>query len=67
VVDAIPAIPGHAASGEGRLAALAGHRDRAIESYRQYLGLRTNPEPEMVAEVEQVRDELRKLEQTDTR
>jgi hypothetical protein len=29
--------------------------------------LRTNPEPEMVAEVEQVRDELRKLEQTDTR
>jgi len=52
---------------EGRLAALAGHRERAIESYRQYLGLRTNPEPEMAAEVEQVRGELRKLEQTDTR
>jgi hypothetical protein len=52
---------------EGRLAALAGHRERAIEAYRHYLLLRTNPEPEMVAEVEQVRGELRKLEQTDTR
>ncbi|MEP7325886.1 MAG: hypothetical protein ABI836_08060 [Gemmatimonadota bacterium] len=52
---------------EGRLAALAGHRDRAIESYRQYLALRTNPEPEMVAEVEQVRGELRRLAQTDSR
>lgn len=52
---------------EGRLAALAGHRERAMESYRHYLALRTNPEPEMVPEVELVRGELRKLEQTDTR
>jgi serine/threonine-protein kinase len=52
---------------EGRLAALAGHRERAIDSYRHYLALRTNPEPEIAREVEQIREELQRLEQTDTR
>lgn len=52
---------------EGRLAALAGHRERAIDAYRHYLALRTNPEPEIAREVEQIRGELQKLEQTDTR
>jgi hypothetical protein len=47
---------------EGRLAALAGENDAAIEAYRHYLTLRAAPEPPLRSEVEYVRDELEKLE-----
>jgi serine/threonine-protein kinase len=47
---------------EGRLAALAGENDAAIEAYRHYLTLRAAPEPPLKSEVEYVRDELGKLE-----
>jgi serine/threonine-protein kinase len=47
---------------EGRLAALAGESDAAIEAYRHYLTLRAAPEPPLKSEVEYVRDELGKLE-----
>jgi len=47
---------------EGRLAALAGENDAAIEAYRHYLTLRAAPEPPLRSEVEYVRDELGKLE-----
>lgn len=43
---------------EGRLAALVGHPETAIRAYRHYLSLRTDPEPEMVEEVEGVRAAL---------
>jgi serine/threonine-protein kinase len=46
---------------EGRIAAIAGDRDRAIRAYQHYLGLRSNPEPSRRADFEQVRDELAKL------
>jgi hypothetical protein len=49
---------------EGRLAALAGENDAAIEAYRHYLALRAAPEPPLRSEVEYVRDELGKLEKT---
>ena len=52
---------------EGRLAALAGEKQEAILSYRQYLSLRSNPEPAVAAEVAQVRRELARLEVGDTR
>jgi hypothetical protein len=47
---------------EGRLAALAGENDAAIEAYRHYVTLRAAPEPPLRSEVEYVRDELGKLE-----
>jgi tetratricopeptide (TPR) repeat protein len=47
---------------EGRLAALAGENDAAIEAYRRYLTLRSAPEPPLRSGVEYVRDELEKLE-----
>jgi len=47
---------------EGRLAALAGENDAAIEAYRHYLALRASPEPMLKSEAEFVRDELEKLE-----
>ena len=47
---------------EGRLAALAGENDAAIDAYRHYLTLRAAPEPPLRSEVEYVRDELEKLE-----
>lgn len=46
---------------EGRLAALVGDRDGAIRAYRHYLALRTDPDPELVPEVERVREELAAL------
>ncbi len=46
---------------EGRLAALAGDTTGAIEAYGRYLAFRSHPEPEVRAEVEQVRAELAKL------
>jgi hypothetical protein len=54
---------------EGRLAALAGENDAAIEAYRHYLALRASPEPLLKSEVDYVRDELGKLEKkaADTR
>ena len=52
---------------EGRLAALAGENDAAIDAYRHYLTLRASPEPPLKSEVEYVRDELEKLEKTNGR
>jgi serine/threonine-protein kinase len=49
---------------EGRLAALAGDRESAIEAYRHYLTLRANPAPEFKRDVENVRAELERLERT---
>ncbi len=46
---------------EGRLAALTGDRRGAIEAYRRYLALRTDPEPSLVPEVEGVRRALARL------
>jgi hypothetical protein len=46
---------------EGRLADLAGDRHGAIEAYRRYLALRTNPEPALKPQVERVRTELARL------
>lgn len=43
---------------QGRLAALNGDTAGAIIAYRHYLGLRSNPEPTVRPEVEQVRSEL---------
>jgi len=47
---------------EGRLAAKLNDRAGAIRAYRHYLALRSDPEPELRAEVEQVRAELAELE-----
>jgi tetratricopeptide (TPR) repeat protein len=47
---------------EGRLAALAGENDAAIEAYRHYLALRSSPEAILRSEADFVRDELGKLE-----
>ena len=46
---------------EGRLAAEVGDRERAIRAYNLYLNLRTDPEPELVPQVSQVRRELARL------
>ncbi len=45
----------------GRMAVLAGHRDRAVSLYTQYLTLRADPEPAMAAEVAEVRSALDRL------
>jgi serine/threonine-protein kinase len=47
---------------EARLAAKLGEREAAIRAYRHYLALRSDPEPELKAEVDRVRAELAKLE-----
>ena len=52
---------------EGRLAALAGHRERAIEAYRHYLTLRSDPEPSLRQEADRIRQELVRLQATDVR
>ena len=49
---------------EGRLAALAGDREAAMDAYRHYLTLRANPAPEFRRDVEHVRAELERLERT---
>ena len=51
----------------GRLAALAGHRERAIEAYRHYLTLRTDPDPSLRQEADRIRQELIRLQATDVR
>ena len=51
---------------EGRLAALAGQKQEAIESYRHYLSLRSAPEPKVQPEVDGVKKELAKLESART-
>jgi eukaryotic-like serine/threonine-protein kinase len=43
---------------EGRLAALTGDTAEAISAYRQYLALRSDPEPALKPGVERVREEL---------
>lgn len=43
---------------EGRLAALTGDRERAIQAYRHYLALRRDPERAVADEVDRVRSEL---------
>ena len=45
----------------GRLAALTGDTERAMAEYRYYLTVRYDPEPELEAEVEQVRRALAEL------
>ena len=47
---------------EGRLAALTGDTAGAMRAYRHYLGLRYDPEPRLVPQVEWVRRELARLE-----
>jgi tetratricopeptide (TPR) repeat protein len=47
---------------QGRLAALAGDRDLAIRSYRQYLALRRDADPALRPQVDAVRAELQRLE-----
>jgi tetratricopeptide (TPR) repeat protein len=46
---------------EGRLAARLGDREAAIRAYRHYLTLRSDPEPEFLADAEQIRNELARL------
>jgi len=46
---------------QGRLAERVGDRDAAIRAYRQYLALRSDPEPALAAQVEQVRQALARL------
>ncbi|MEO8200803.1 MAG: hypothetical protein ABI679_09810, partial [Gemmatimonadota bacterium] len=50
---------------EGRLAALTGHKDQALAAYRHYLALRPAPEASLMPQLEQIRAEVLKLEQTD--
>ncbi len=40
---------------------MTGDRERAISAYGHYLELRSDPEPEVLPEVEAVRDELARL------
>jgi len=46
---------------EGRLAALTGDRAGAIRAYQHYLALRSNPEPSVQPEVDDVRAQLARL------
>ena len=48
---------------EGRLAALTGDRAGAIGAYQRYLTLRSDPEPELRGQVEEVRAALHELQQ----
>ena len=47
---------------EGRLAALAGDKAAAARAYQRYLGIRSDPEPRLRAQVEEVRADLRVLQ-----
>ena len=47
---------------QGRLAALAGDRKRAVRSYRHYLGMRALAEPSLKPQVDSVRQELARVE-----
>jgi len=47
---------------EGRLAALTGDREGAIQAYRRYLAIRVDPVDRLKPEVESVRQELARLE-----
>ena len=47
---------------EGRLAALTGDRAGAIRAYRRYLILRSDPEPELRAQVDDIRATVQELE-----
>lgn len=49
---------------EGRLSELAGDVDGAIRAYRSYLSLRDDPEPTVWAEVERIRREIQRLEES---
>jgi len=49
---------------EGRLFELAGDVDGAIRAYRSYLSLRDDPEPAVWAEVERIRREIQRLEES---
>ena len=53
-------LPLDGGSGGGRLAALTGDKAGAI-AYQMYLRFRSNPEPSLVPEREQVEAELAKL------
>ena len=46
---------------EARASARAGDRERALRAYRHYLALRSNPEPSMRPEVDQMRAEFQRL------
>jgi len=46
---------------EGRLSALIGDRTRAARAYQHYLALRTDPEPSLKPQVEEVRAELARI------
>ncbi|MGH7512408.1 MAG: hypothetical protein ACREOQ_05720 [Gemmatimonadales bacterium] len=46
---------------EGRLAELVGDTAGAIRAYRHYLALRSNPEPSLLPERDDVRTELARL------
>jgi serine/threonine-protein kinase len=48
---------------EGRIAALMGDKVAAAQSYRRYLAIRSDPEPRLRAQVEQVRADLRALQE----
>ena len=48
---------------EGRLTALTGDTAGAIRAYQHYLALRPDPEPEMRADAEEVREEIGRLVQ----
>ncbi|MBI4501219.1 MAG: hypothetical protein HY700_08665 [Gemmatimonadetes bacterium] len=50
---------------EGRIAASLGDRDRAIRAYRHYLALRSDPEPSLQPQAEEVRRELVRMMATD--
>jgi tRNA A-37 threonylcarbamoyl transferase component Bud32/tetratricopeptide (TPR) repeat protein len=47
---------------EARLAAMAGDREGAMRAYRQYLVLRSNPDPELKPLADEARAELKRLE-----
>jgi tetratricopeptide (TPR) repeat protein len=47
---------------QGRLAEEVGNREAAIDAYRRYLHLLTNPEPSVARDVASVKSELAKLE-----
>lgn len=49
---------------EGRLAALVGDTAAAVRAWRHYVALRSHAEPERQAEVDQVRDQLGRLERS---
>lgn len=55
------------AAGAGAAVPRLGDREKAILAYRLYLAMRSNPEPELMPEVERVRAELARLMQEERR